>query len=101
MTNVIKNILIGGIIIAVLFAAFKILVVDKKSELPLTKTPSAKVETSTASVTKEAAFTLQKIQSIKVDSDIFFSSTFKSLKDFRVSILPEAVGRDNPFAPIK
>jgi len=102
MTDVTKNIVIAVIVIVVIFAAFKLLV--PKKEEPETSSPvntTASVKVKSFSETREAASTLQKIKSIKVDSEIFSDKSFKSLKDFRVNILPEAVGRDNPFAPIK
>ncbi len=102
MTDTTKNILIGGIIIVVLFAAFKLLVSKKEEpEISSSVVTERSFETKTFSATREAALTLQKIKSIEVDTEVFSSEAFKSLKDFRVNILPEAVGRDNPFAPVE
>ncbi len=102
MTDTTKNIVMGIVIIVVLFAAFKLLV-PKKEDTEVSPTVNTVVNTNikTSSATREAALTLQKIKSIEVDTGIFSDKTFKSLKDFRVNILPEDVGRDNPFAPIR
>ena len=43
---------------------------------------------------------LLDIRSIKLDGNIFSKETFKSLEDFGQEIIPEPVGRENPFAPI-
>ncbi len=102
MTNEIKNIVIGVIIVVVLFAAFKLLVPKKEEpEISPSTATSVNEKIKTSFETREAALTLQKIKSIEVDTEVFSGSVFKSLKDFRVNILPEDVGRDNPFAPIE
>ncbi len=102
MTDTTKNIVMGIIIIVVLFAAFKLLVPKKENaEVSPTVNTAVNINTKTSSATREASLTLQKIKSIEVDTEVFSDKTFKSLKDFRVNILPEDVGRDNPFAPIR
>jgi len=103
MTDTTKNIVMGIIIIVVLFAAFKLLVPKKEDAevSPTVNTAVVNTNIKISSATREAALTLQKIKSIEVDTEVFSDKTFKSLKDFRVNILPEDVGRDNPFAPIR
>jgi hypothetical protein len=43
---------------------------------------------------------LNQIKSLKIDSAVFKSAVYKSLRDYSVTIPAENVGRDNPFAPI-
>lgn len=43
---------------------------------------------------------LLDIRSIKLDEDILSDTAFRSLEDFGQEILPESVGRDDPFAPV-
>jgi len=99
MTDIVKNILIGLIIVVVLFAAYKLLV-SKKEEPKVTTSSTVGVRSGDIFTTREAASTLQKIKSIEVDTSLFSGEVFKSLKDFRVEVLPVPVGRDNPFAPV-
>lgn len=42
---------------------------------------------------------LLDMRSIRLDSSIFENSAFASLRDFGREIIPEPVGRTNPFAP--
>lgn len=101
MTDTLKNILIGLIIVVVLFAAYKLLVSKKEEpKTSLTTSSTVGVESRDTFTTMEAASTLQKIKSIEIDTSLFSGEVFKSLKDFRVEVLPVPVGRDNPFAPV-
>ncbi|MFA6404840.1 MAG: hypothetical protein WCW03_02465 [Candidatus Paceibacterota bacterium] len=43
---------------------------------------------------------LNQIQSLRIDSEFFDSTVYKSLQDYSVAIPTQDVGRDNPFAPI-
>jgi hypothetical protein len=44
---------------------------------------------------------LLDMRSIRLDSSIFENPAFGSLRDFGRDIVPEPVGRTNPFAPTK
>jgi hypothetical protein len=45
---------------------------------------------------------LNKIKTIKIDTDFFGSEEFRSLKDLTPNVeLPEETGRDNPFLPME
>lgn len=43
---------------------------------------------------------LLDMRSIRLDSSIFENPAFASLRDYGRDILPEPVGRTNPFAPV-
>jgi hypothetical protein len=43
---------------------------------------------------------LNQINSLKIDSSIFGSATYRSLVDYSITIPEQPVGRQNPFAPI-
>jgi len=45
--------------------------------------------------------TLIALRAVKLDATIFSNPAFLSLKDFSTQIVPEPVGRDNPFAPLQ
>ncbi|HEY4476686.1 MAG TPA: hypothetical protein VJB69_01770 [Candidatus Paceibacterota bacterium] len=42
---------------------------------------------------------LQRLQGVKLNSDLFTSPAWKSLINFRVELVPEPKGRRNPFSP--
>lgn len=43
---------------------------------------------------------LLTLRAVKLDGTILNDPSFVSLKDFSTQIVPEPVGRDNPFAPL-
>ncbi len=101
MTDTTKNILTGLIIIVILFAAYKFLVAKKDLPEVSVKTVSTlEIKKGDSFDVREAASTLQKIKNIEIDTAMFSGEIFKSLKDYRMEVLPVPVGRDNPFAPI-
>jgi hypothetical protein len=44
--------------------------------------------------------TLLALRAVTLNGGIFSEPSFLSLKDFTTQIIPEPVGRDNPFAPL-
>ncbi len=44
---------------------------------------------------------LTDMQTIRLDGRIFESTAYLSLQDFSRSIVPEPVGREDPFAPLE
>lgn len=51
-------------------------------------------------VGREIINLLDELQEISLSRDIFNDPAFRSLIDFEQDILPEPIGRSNPFAPI-
>ena len=49
---------------------------------------------------KDLVATLLALRAVKLDASLFSDQAFISLKDFSTQIVPEPVGRPNPFAPI-
>ena len=45
--------------------------------------------------------TLLTLRAVKLDGTIFNDPSFMALKDFSTEIVPEPVGRVNPFAPLQ
>lgn len=43
---------------------------------------------------------LAELKTLRLDESIFTDPQFRNLKNFRVELIPEPIGRDNPFAPI-
>lgn len=100
MNETIKNILIGIAVVAVLFLAYKVLVGREKEvvEPAVVATPAPASAPVSSVRSGSAADILLRVENIKVDTQIFSSSIFKSLRDFRVEIPPEPVGKANPFS---
>ena len=90
-----KNIILGVIIFAIAGFAYT-LFIDKTDEGLLTSevkgTDNTVLETDLLSI-------LIDLRLIKLDDDIFSNQVFQSLRDFGQDIVPEPVGRENPFAP--
>lgn len=49
---------------------------------------------------QELVSTLLALRAVKLDGTIFSDPSFLNLKDFSTQIIPETVGRPNPFAPL-
>ena len=89
-------------VIAIILVSFKLFVSERDSDTSKTlevSTLSGGLEVVPITSTKEEAITLTKLKEIKIDKELFSRNTFRSLKDFTVKILPEDIGRNNPFAP--
>jgi|SRR3989344_5404919 len=55
---------------------------------------------TTAATNDEFIRLLERLQGVKLNSDLFASPAWKSLINFRVELVPEPKHRRNPFAPI-
>lgn len=53
-----------------------------------------------AQVDQDIIRLLLDMQSIKLDGSVFTTPAFVLLRDFGRDIIPEPVGRQNPFAPV-
>lgn len=51
-------------------------------------------------VGREFLITLSKLKSLNLDGSIFKDPVFVSLNDFSNPIIPQEVGRNNPFSPL-
>ena len=51
-------------------------------------------------IDKDIVSTLMALQEITLSGTIFSDPAFRELKDFSTEIVPEEVGRDDPFAPL-
>ena len=49
---------------------------------------------------KDLVATLLALRAVKLDGSLFSDAGFTTLKDFSTQIVPEPVGRPNPFAPL-
>lgn len=85
----------AGIVVVVIAAAWYVLTQPSSS--------GSLLETSgnTASGPEQQVVnTLLQLRSISLSGTILTDPAFQSLHDFSIDLVPEPVGRDNPFAPV-
>lgn len=97
MSNLLKNLLIAlGLAVLVLLAY---MLFFRGSDEPLVS--SSEGLGAQGEMETQALLTMtQRLDAIDIDGDIFTDARFASLKDFRIELIPEPVGRQNPFAPL-
>lgn len=66
--------------------------------LLVTETPSGSPTVDSAD--QQLVSTLLTLRAVTLNGSIFNDPAFKVLQDFSTTIVPEPVGRDNPFAPL-
>ena len=94
-----KNILIVLVIIVLIFALYNFFFVGKQSsDDPLSSTTPSGLDASSPG--NELLSLLQELKGIEFRTDIFNDPVFATLKDFGVTLVPQPVGRRNPFALI-
>jgi len=57
-------------------------------------------DTPTDAASQDVVDTLLQLRAVKLDGAIFTEPAFQTLKDFSTQIVPEPVGRPDPFAPL-
>ena len=91
-----KKIIIVAIVLILLFIAYSnFLKPDEDEGLLIGKPGPEEVDI----VGQDIAQALNRINSIKLDTNVFNSSVLNSLDDKSEPIIPEASGRRNPFEP--
>lgn len=90
-----QGLIIGVIVIVVAFVAYSYFIAPSQ-EAPL----SAENVAVTSSVDQDLISLLLELKSIRLDDRIFSDAAFRSLEDFSRELVPEPVGRNNPFAPL-
>lgn len=96
-----KTILIIILIVVVGGIAYKALFnTDKTKDLLTSDSNLSNTENLATIVESDLLSLLLDIRSVKLDGGIFTKEIFNSLQDFGQEIVPESIGRENPFAPI-
>jgi len=90
-----QNWIVIGIVIMIAFGIYSYLF-KGKDEAPLT----AETVTAASPEDQDLIALLLELRSISLDEGIFTNPAFHSLQDFSQELVPEAVGRPNPFAPL-
>jgi hypothetical protein len=63
-------------------------------------TGASNITPQNAQIEYELVSELLRLNSIKLDNRIFTDVAFQSLEDFGQELIPEPIGRVNPFAPV-
>jgi hypothetical protein len=92
-----KNIIIIGVVIALGLIAYSIFKPAPTAETLLETTQRAD---SAQVLGDEITSAISQINSLKLDRGVLDDPVVKNLKDHSKPIIPEDVGRKNPFAPI-
>ena len=61
---------------------------------------TSNVDAATAAVGENVLSILNNVSSIHIDSNFFTTPAYQSLVDYSIVVPPQAVGRNNPFAPV-
>lgn len=95
-----KGLKFSIIIFTIFLLVFGYWVYDSKREKP--ENLEAVSNKSMANINEEEKIiqTLNTLKSIDIDSEFFSNNAFRSLVDFSHELVPEAVGRPNPFVQI-
>jgi hypothetical protein len=93
-----KMIIILGIIV-IAAIAYTLMIGNTDDSLLVSEGPVS--GSGDSELQNELLALLLEIRSIKLDESILSDPVFISLEDFGQEIIPEPVGRENPFAPVK
>ena len=94
-----KSILIFGAILIVAFIAYSYLFKGSDNGKTLVQSSPTAADGGEV-VGGDLLAVLNNLQAINLDDAVFNDPIFQHLRNFRVEIPPEPIGRPNPFAPI-
>ena len=90
--------IVGLLVASVVYGAYSYFGGNSEPEAPLTSLVS--VSTDSPQVGTDLLATLLSLKTLTLDPTVFGDPVFRSLQDFGLPIPEEAVGRNNPFAPL-
>lgn len=90
-----QNIAFVVVALIIAFVAYTYLFTGKVTPILTEQTISP-----VASADQDLISLLLQLKAITLDESIFSDQTFTGLEDFSRELIPEAVGRENPFAPL-
>jgi len=93
-----KNKLAAGIVVVVLAGVAWYFLTGSSQDTTAILTASSAVTVPPEA--QRLVVDLQSLHAITLSGDIFSNQSFQALRDFSTAIIPEAVGRPDPFAPL-
>jgi hypothetical protein len=97
MSNLLKNLLFALGLAALLLLGYVAFLRDSESVTSESGAASQEVERETQKLLAKT----QLLNSFEIDGSFFSDQKFLSLVDNRIELIPETVGRENPFAPLR
>lgn len=95
MSNLLKNLLFALGLAALLLLGYMAFMRD--SDTSETGVESQEIERDT----QELLAKTQLLNSFQIDGSFFSDQKFLSLVDYRIELIQETIGRENPFAPLR
>ncbi|MDP2650411.1 MAG: hypothetical protein Q8P16_02490 [bacterium] len=99
MLNIIKKNKIIFIVLVLVIAGFLWFGLSDREPQTSTGLLTSQTNTEISASEQEILKLLLDMRSIRLDSAVFGNPAFATLQDFGREIVPEPVGRPNPFAP--
>ena len=90
-----KTVLLIGILVIIAFVVYSILFGNTTDEVLVSETQQERSE-----IESELIALLLQLREVELDPSLFGDPVFQSLRDFSTELVPEPVGRQNPFAPL-
>jgi len=97
MSSIIKIVIIVFILAGVGFFGYNYLTRTSKNSTDILLTQTS---ANTSRMGGEVLVALNQLRTLKLDGSVFQDKVFLSLQDFSKPLIPEPVGRINPFSPI-
>lgn len=91
-----QNFLIAAVLIIAAFVVYTFLFTGEEEAVL-----SEREVSEEAAVDNDLIALLLELRAINLDDSIFNDSIFQSLVDFSQELVPEPVGRTNPFSPLE
>lgn len=97
MPKINKNILLIIALLVVVVGGYFLFMSKDSEPAPLTETQVG----ADGPIGQEIVVELNRLRALQnISTDIFKNAAFASLKDYTQVVVPQPVGRPNPFAPI-
>jgi hypothetical protein len=90
-----RTLILAVIIIAIAFFAYSYFFAGERQPILSEQAPAVGTP-----VDQDLIALLLQLKSIRLDTAIFNDPAFRSLQDFSQALVPEPIGRTNPFAPL-
>ncbi len=97
MSNLLKNLLFALGLAALLLLGYLSFIRDDGAVVTGTETASAEADLKSQQLLAKT----QQLNSFEIDGSLFSDERFRSLVDYRIELIPESIGRENPFAPLR
>lgn len=90
-----QNVIIVAVVILIAFLIYTFMFAGKATPILTVQNVN-----QTAPADQDLISLLIELKGITLDESLFADATFASLQDFSKDLVPEPVGRPNPFAPL-